>query len=650
MGKINRLDAFTSNRIAAGEVVERPSSIVKELVENSIDAGSTYITVEIQGGGIQSIRVTDNGSGIEPDDCLVAFERHATSKISRAQELDSIATLGFRGEALSSIAAVAQVELTTHVAGAEAGTFVRIHGGEVLESRPAGCPEGTTFLVQNVFYNTPVRLQFLKKPATEAGYIGEYMLRMILARPDISFKFLSNGRTIYQSPGDGDLKSAIYCVYGNEILQTLNRVEYRQEKLAISGYTSRSEGAKPSRAYQSFFVNGRYIRSAQLSAALQEAYGTRLMGGRFPACVLHISLPYDAVDVNIHPNKLDVRFREDAAVLPCLMRAVEEAVGSRSARVWSFQEPRMAQIRDAIQPVQQSAFPQPRPKAPRQFPADAAPEVPGQPEGQLAVDDSALRSMGPEESVRPTAAWTARESNNLLAPQIPSLDYADKGGELPSIVIAPRRQLCEKAVEESEREAAAPLFDQIEEPVTIVGQAFGTYVLVQQMDQLYIIDQHAAHERILYNQYMDGTRPVASQQLLLPQELGLTPSERELLEQNEETFRQIGFSWEEGRGTGIQVLSVPYIFEQAETGAFLREVLLELSAGGGADVAGAKRQILAQSACKHAIKGNETLSRPEIQALLAQFGQLGVLHCPHGRPIVVRMSRMELEKMFKRVL
>ena len=627
MPKINRLDTFTSNRIAAGEVVERPASIVKELVENAIDAGSTAITVEIRGGGIDAIRVTDNGCGIEPEDCVVAFERHATSKISGPSDLDAIATLGFRGEALSSIAAVAQVELSTRTVGAEAGTFVRIHGGEVTECRPAGCPEGTSLNVEHLFYNTPARLSFLKKPATEAGYIGEYLSRMIMARPEIAFKYTSNGKLIYQSPGKGDLLSAVFCIYGREVLSTLAKVEHEESGIRIEGYVSHSEGAKPSRGYQSFFVNGRYVRSMQLSAAVQEAFSTRLMGGRFPLCVLHITVPFDAVDVNIHPNKMEVRFREESAVLTAMLHAIEKAIGARRVVSWEYRQP---ESKDVFAPEKTEAKQEAEAKTPPV--ADWTQE--------------AIRRMAEKRTVqaRPSVPAESEEKERQLID-----DTALRTITLPSRKAQKETTLRQNLQEEQMQ--AAPVFDRDLEPYRVIGQIFATYILIEQGNALYLIDQHAAHERILFDQLTQTTQPVASQQLLIPQEIFLTPAEAAVLAENEPFVRQLGFEFQRRQGGRILVTALPCILMEAEGTEFLRQALGVLEENAG-DVSASKlkKDAVAAMACKSAIKAHDPLSEHQIEALLAQFGQLGVLNCPHGRPIIIKITKYQLEKLFKRIV
>ena len=330
-GKIQLLTDEVIGKIAAGEVVERPSAAIKELVENSLDAGASAVTVEIRDGGITYFRVTDNGSGINQGDIRMAFERHATSKITRAQDLTAIATLGFRGEALASIAAVSHVTCTTRTRQDQSGVKVQNDGGRITSIEEAACPEGTTFVVRELFYNTPVRLKFLKKPATEAGYVADLMMRLILSRPDVSFRFISQGKTLYHSAGDGKLESAVFAIYGSEMLRSMRYVEGHGGGMVVKGYVGIGESARGNRGHQSFFINGRYMKSGLLSSAVEEGCRERVMIGKYPTCVLHLTMPYDTVDVNVHPNKLEVRFQNEPAIAQALADIVREGIADRDA-------------------------------------------------------------------------------------------------------------------------------------------------------------------------------------------------------------------------------------------------------------------------------------------------------------------------------
>ncbi len=642
MAQIRILDTFTANRIAAGEVVERPASIVKELVENAIDAGSTSIGVTIRNGGIDRIQVSDNGCGIEAEDMPLAFARHATSKIASPHDLDAIATLGFRGEALCSIAAVAQVELKSRRKGCDEGYRVRVAAGDVLEEGPIGCPDGTSLDVMHLFYNTPARLKFLKKPAIEAGAIGDIVLRSILAHPEIAFLYRvqssegADAKTVYHSAGDGDLRNAIFCVYGRETAEALHEIDFRggrEKSIGIRGYVSRSDAAKSTRQYQSFFVNGRYVQSPLLSRALQEAFGTRLMGGRFPLCALHIEIPFDAVDVNIHPHKTAVRFKDETAVAQAMRSAIADALGERAAIPWrapserstpAFKS-RMPSMRDDADVPQVKAswtvVPEDTPRTETVAQSTAmAPERPKRP----AIDDAALRKLGlPEEdpSGLPTIAIEAkrgpqyaRESTGVLPPDFGLLR------DLPA-------------------------------PLSILGQAFGTYVIAEQGEALYLVDQHAAHERMVYDACLKANGKSAAQRLLIPQEVTLEPTMFAVWSENRALLEAIGFRFDGcDAPNAVSLAALPQFFGASESTSFLLEALEAIAAGQDAENAPSKRERLAEYACKHAVRAKEVLREDDMRTLLARFDELGEWHCPHGRPIVVRLTKNEIEKMFRRKL
>lgn len=630
MANIKILDAFTANRIAAGEVVERPASVVKELVENAIDAQATSIAVEIVSGGIRKIKVTDNGSGIDPEDCLVAFERHATSKIHNPSDIDAIETLGFRGEALSSIAAVAQVELLTRTASSSDGYFVKIHGGSVLEHRAAGSPKGTTMLVENLFYNTPARLEFLKKPAYEAGYVADYIARCIMADPFIAFSLKSDDTVIYRSPGKGDLLSAVYGVYGRECIYSLLPVDYEENGISVKGYITLPEAARPNRNSQSFYVNGRCIQSQQISSAVQEAYGGRLMGRRFPLCVLHLGLPYDAVDVNIHPNKMQVRFKEERAVLSAVESAVMITLGDKTISSWHApqEEPKKERERVEQEDGVQADLLQRAPKRP------AAPIIRPDIQSVIAArESSAAKGYGiidlPEE---PPAVQPADDSA-LRAMSVPQLGAQEEAAPLAQTTAS----------------QPAPDFKSVES-FHVVGQLFSTYILVEQGEDAYLIDQHAAHERILYDKLLLGSTELASQQLLAPVIVTLTNPEYAMLLENQAILEHLGYQMEVRDGGKVKLTAFPMMVEENQGVIFLRDILESLSVRKNFTTPEMRREAIAKTACKRAIKGGDALSEYEIRSLLHQMGDLDELHCPHGRPVIIRVPRREVDKLFGRVL
>ena len=642
MGKIHKLDLFTANRIAAGEVVERPASVVKELVENAIDAGSSAINVEIKNGGIDLISVTDNGSGIAQEDALLAFARHATSKISQQNDLDKISTLGFRGEALCSIAAVAQVEMQSRIEEEESGSLLRVHGGVVVENTPFGCPPGTSFRVGNLFYNTPARLHFLKKPAYEGAAIGNIVARYIMANPHISFKFIQDGRQIYHSPGDGDLLTAIYCVYGRETVTSLLSLEAIDEEnaLSITGFISKPEGARPNRNAQSFFVNGRYVQSQTMSKALQNAYGHRLMIGKFPMAVLFVEVALDAVDVNIHPNKLEIRFKQEQELMELLNRATQEALNTARIVDWHYAEKHAEEQRPVVKSSVQTVQPGTYFSEEKALPADNPVGVENDGNQKETHPSPILENKEPPKK--------EPESEKLREEGIDDRTLREVRLDIEDVWTEPFR-----VREETNALLQEPLFVQpngVDGDFTIVGQLFSTYIVLEAGEEIFLIDQHAAHERIIYDQMLANAGFGASQQLLIPYEMLLDGEDRALLEENTKTLHALGFSLTWEQDNLLQVNALPQLFEEAETGDFLLEAIEVLRNQPRNMVDSLKQDRLAQYACKHAIRGHDILSHDQMTALVKSFRDLEELNCPHGRPILIRITRKELEKLFKRIV
>ena len=647
MKRIQVLSRHTANQIAAGEVVERPASVVKELVENSIDAGSTAVTVEINGGGIEYIRVTDNGSGIIPEDLPTAFLSHATSKISTAEDLAHIETLGFRGEALASIAAVSMLTMRTRTKNADEGAMIRIEGGEVKESGPSGCPEGSTTEVRNLFFNVPARLKFLKSQRAEAGAISDYISRVIMANPAISFKLISNGKQLYHSAGDGQLKSAIFCVYGGETLPHIKPVDYDDGKIKITGYLGTEKLARPNRQHQSLFVNSRYVRSSQVSYGIQRAFDTRLMGGKFPFYVLNIAVDFGDVDVNVHPNKMEVRFKDEQGAVRAATIAARMALGDPVAPVLTHEDitpkPRVA---PSEKKYAESIFILPSEKT----------------EGLRSSFTGSLNHPVPKAPVKikePVASYNPPSAESILP--VGSLSYGSA-----------REMTIEQKREEIKKEAAKPQFfveaaipakkkeippeppkqlDFGKVPYRIIGQLFGCYWVIQQGDEVFFIDQHAAHERRLYESIISKPLEPDSQLLLMPEIEKLTASEYDTLMDNMPLFIELGFDIEEFGPLTVSIRAVPAIFAAPEAPAFIHEAIGILQNKNSLSTQDIKRSSLIQSACKHAIKAGDILSDIEIKTLLDEYSSSGVpMTCPHGRPVMVRMSKIEFEKLFKRVL
>jgi DNA mismatch repair protein MutL len=646
MNKIRILESHIANQIAAGEVVERPSSVVKELVENAIDAGATAITVEIKNGGIDYIRVTDNGGGIVHEDCLIAFERHATSKISKADDLNQIETLGFRGEALSSIAAVTQLSLQTIQAGAQTGSLVRIEGGEVKEYRQVSAAPGTTIVVENLFYNVPARRKFLKNARTETGSVGAHIERMIMGTPAVSFRYLNNGKSVYRSAGDNQLKNAVYCVYGKDILPHLKTVSLDNGYVKIEGYIVSEEVSRPNRRDQHFFLNGRAIQSFMLSDALQRAYDTRLMGGRFPLAMLHITIASREVDVNVHPAKLEVRFAEESRVDAAMFDACQMALGHGTVFHMSFpsskdtadghaRQNNAANASDGVVPAQMEQT-EVVPAAPAQytrFQLDNA-------DSRFTVKEDIFEIPHYSVTHRESALRPAREDDEVTPAQPGTPPVQQDESQTHALDESSDKTLY---VEARQQFGAAPL--------SIIGQMFQSYWVVQQGDVVYFVDQHAAHERRLYNALMQSEGEKASQALLAPEILELTQAEYMLLMEHIGVMQSLGFTIVPFGPSSVRISEVPVVLTGAPIGAVLRDALELLRRQGRATNNDLKREAIVQSSCKHAVKAGDPLTKEEITALLQYFqGGQTPLTCPHGRPIIIKLTRKELEKLFRRIV
>lgn len=705
MAEIRKLSSDLIGKIAAGEVVERPASVVKELVENAIDAGATHVTVELRGGGIEYLRISDNGKGIPAGQIRLAFERHATSKLQTEAELYCIHTLGFRGEALASVAAVAKVTCTTKTADAEFGVRCQVEGGEFTDIRQAASPAGTTFVVEDLFYNTPVRRKFLKKPAVEAGLVSDYMLRLILSHPEIAFRFVSQGKTIYHSLGDGKLDSALFCLYGKDAFRQMIPVSGHQSGVVLKGFIGVGELSRGNRQQQSFFINGRFFRSGVLSRALENGCEGRVMIGKFPMCALFLEIPYQNVDVNVHPNKLEVRFQDESAVAETVRQMVydtlhQEQLGQRLR----------APAAEKTAPVSQSGFtvtelpgaaetaktvpapnaaaqpavpmekePQPANLPEKKADAAAAPlrpvTVPAQTAGSGAFHASygtaprpvfqpavpspwdRLRDAGP----KPAPIWGISEKKSAVS-ETRETPAAQPVAAKPAPVAAPetRERPPERVVPIPEPEIPAPpeqtrlAETEPEEAAAprLVGIVFDTYWLFEAGDRLLWLDQHAAHERILYDRFMkryDGEQ--ISQQLLSPQLVQLSGRDMALFEEIRPYLEKAGFQAEAFDERSVAVHAIPTLFgENGEPKELFLEALDQWQQGRGEKTSDRMRSQVAQMACKHAIKGGDKLNQQEIQGFLKEMLQSQSMPtCPHGRPIVIETTRYALEKRFKRI-
>lgn len=626
MPHIHVLQPHIANQIAAGEVVERPASVVKELVENAIDAGATAITIEIEYGGMRSIRIVDNGCGIEKADCRNAFLRHATSKISSTEDLDRLTTLGFRGEALASIASVARVTMLTRTADAETGTRLVIDNGKILSEEDAACVPGTSFTVEALFASVPARLKFLKSARSEAGYIGDYVARMILARPDISFRYVSDGKTVYETYGDGDLYNALYCVYNKTIADKVVPLSYDNGYIKIEGYLGLPEISRSNRTYQTLLINGRYIRSFSIAAAALQAYDTRIMIGKFPFFVISITIAPQEFDVNVHPTKLEVRFADETRVCGAVRAACRDALSSSAQHV-------------------ESAFDTVMPKDVQTFEQNEQTETIQTNPQQVVLPKPSFRDFAPDAA----GNMTYRPSGNTAftfheRPVTKPFVQTGSIGSVPTYRIS-RPETAPKA--------PLPLHETLvsEKPMQIIGCAFNGYWIVERDDTLYLIDQHAAHERRLYDQLAAREIEIASQPLLVPYTIRLTPSEADSLATHRAEVEEIGYRFDEINGLNASVSSVPVLNGLQLKELYLHEVLAVLNEYGKQTVDHIVKERLMQSACKHAIKAGEPMTEIEMQALLTDYVNGTVpLTCPHGRPVIIRITKTELEKMFRRIV
>lgn len=631
MGIINVLDETVSNLIAAGEVVERPSSVIKELVENSVDAGAKNITVEIKNGGISYIRVTDDGSGIAADDVGVCFLRHATSKIKTKEDLSKIGTLGFRGEALCSVAAVSKVVLTTKTATAKLATKVYVSGGVMEDVTEAGAPNGTTIEVKTLFYNTPARMKFLKKDTTEAGYAKDVIEKFILAHPEISFKFISNGKVVFFSSGDGNLINAIYSVYGKDYAKSVIKVEYENDNMSVSGYIGKSNISRPNRAYQSFFVNQRSIKSIIMTKALEEAYKNQIMTGKFPFAVLNLKLNFSVVDVNVHPHKTEVKFSDERKVFDTVYFGVRNALyekpiipeGVITKKPFAFQteEKKYENL-----PITEE---KPKPFVKRE-------EKPKEEEIKLYHNEvlSPIKQMREEIKENINVSFPALAVKEETKPLITE--------EKPFVEI-------KEEIKEEVKEAPA----KEEEPYKISGSVFGTYIVVEKGDKMLLIDQHAAHERIKFEKIKASLsgRVWESQNLLVGEMIRLSGEEEEFLKENENVFKTLGFDFEFLGFNQVMINAVPMVLAEYSPEDVFSALLSDTMANRKNLLSEDYEKTLYQVACKAAVKANHTLSEKETESLVSEVFSLGSINtCPHGRPIIISFSKTEIEKQFKRIV
>ncbi len=618
MPKILQLQPHIANLIAAGEVVERPASVVKELLENAVDAGASQITVEIRDGGMTFLRVTDNGCGMAPEDARTAFLRHATSKLRTAEDLAAISTMGFRGEALAAIASVSRIDLLTKTAGSIAGTSLQLEAGEIMEETEAGCPEGTTIIVRDLFFNTPARMKFMKSDTVEGSKVAAAVQLQALAHPEVAIRFLRDGKETLSTTGTGGLEAAVYSVYGRD-WGKLVPVESRWEGYSITGFVCKPTDARPSRSMQTFFVNDRPVKSRLLVAALEEAYRNQIMVGKFPACVLHLHLPAAAVDVNVHPAKTEVKFLNEKAVFDCIHFGVLGALNKTPDRPQVQFKPAPAPAPTTAPQKQESFF---RTMTPAEYKTFSAAV-------QTAPQPSKIASAATAKAVvKETEAGLLREEVQLLNPS--------------PIVSIPT-----PAPEPEPEQQAMPMPQQI--PWRLAGELYNSYVLVEQGEEAFLIDKHAAHERILFDKLKDSQEAISSQALLTPVSCRLRPDSVAILLTNRPLLEQMGFEIDQLGENTVLLRQIPMDLSAEDATDTVETLAADLLAGRRESPENMRDELLHTVACKAAIKAGWQTSDRELEALVAQvMAREDLKYCPHGRPICITLSKKQLEKQFKR--
>lgn len=633
MAKIIVLDQNTVNQIAAGEVIERPVSVVKELVENAIDADATAITVEIKEGGTSLIRITDNGSGIEKEDVPQVFVTHATSKIKTAEDLLSVKSLGFRGEALASISSVSKIELLTKVRSVFSGSRYQNEGGECIAFEEIGCPDGTTFLIRDLFYNTPARKKFLKTSTTEASYCNELIERLALSNQQISFKFINNNKTLLQTNGNKNLKEVIYGIYGREIASSVVEAHGESGEIKVTGFVGKPEISRGNRNYENYFINGRYIRNQVICRAIEDAYKTYVMQHKFPFTALNITIPSEMVDVNVHPAKLEVRFTNGEAIYLAVYQTVKAALAGRDmVRELTFTK---SNPKDALnKKVQQKLLPKERPAEPFEEHRRAQNyEMIHQSPPPIDTFDLLLK----DSSANYLAITPEKSEPISIQTMSPDLE---KNADSPVKASDPQLKLFE-------------LNEQTLTNAIVIGQLFNTYWLVEYNKYFYIIDQHAAHERILYESMMKRLEQKIDLSQMISPPIVLTLSVREeiIYQENKEELTRLGYQIESFGGKEFALSALPVDLYGADGSVLFIELLEMLAKDNIQGTPDIILQKLASMSCKAAVKANQKLSKEEAYSMIQQLLTLeNPFHCPHGRPITISMSKLEIEKEFKRIL
>ena len=648
MANIQVLDQITIDKIAAGEVIERPSSIVKELVENAIDAKATAVTVEIKEGGISFIRITDNGCGIPKEEVPLAFLRHSTSKIRCVEDLSGISSLGFRGEALSSIAAISQVELITKTRESEFGTKYVIEGGQEKSLEDAGAPDGTTFLIHQIFYNTPARRKFLKTPMTEASHVNELMIRLALSHPEVSIQFINNGQKKLHTSGNGKLKDVIYHVFGRDIANNLLEVDERIDGIHLTGFIGKPLVSRGNRNYENYYINGRYVKSNIIAKAIEDAYKDFTMQHKYPFTVLHFKMDGQDLDVNVHPTKMELRFSNQQEVYNFVYHALKNALTEKEL-IPRVELPEAKEVPKIPEPSIEKTM-----SLPNQRPSVEKPEIKDEAYFMKKMRER-VESYHKQHSQAEVKDRTQIHREPMQIDRIrEAANYARAQAKVEKSITPPKK------VESSMESTQLNFFEEkllskkSMKEYKLIGQVFETYWLVEFQDQLYIIDQHAAHERILYEKTLRGMkdRNYTSQYLSPPIVLNLSMQEAELLRTHMDLFVGIGFEIEEFGGDSYAIRAVPdNLFSIAK-----KELLIEMLDNLSEEITSKEApdmiaEKIASMSCKAAVKGNSRLSAAEVDTLIGELLELeNPYHCPHGRPTIIAMTKRELEKKFKRIV
>ena len=654
MPKIIQLSPHIANLIAAGEVVERPASVVKELLENAVDAGASKVTIEIRDGGMTFLRVTDNGCGMAAEDARTAFKRHATSKLRTEEDLAAIGTMGFRGEALAAIASVSRIDLLTKTAGSISGVSLHLEAGEILEESEAGCPDGTTIIIRDLFYNTPARMKFMKSDTVEGSRVTAAVQLQALAHPEVAFQFLRDGKQVLSTPGNGGLEAAVYCVYGRDAGRMVT-VESRWENFSLTGYVSKPTDARPSRNLQTFFVNNRPVKSKLLISALEEAYRNQIMVGKFPACVLHLNVPAASVDVNVHPAKTEVKFLSEKAVFDCVHYGVLGALNKQTDR-------------PQVQFKQNTTTITPPPVKP------AAPVIPAAPAVKAAAPkkENFFRTMNTEEYKTFTAALKDAPQPKPEAAAA-TLQKIERPAALPvrETVILPQAKpvskpaplpaaapLPPKAEPAFKMPEPAPVEEEMEQttldmPAEIqwrmVGELYNSYIIVEQGEEAFLIDKHAAHERILFEKLKANQEKISAQSLLTPIPVRLSPSACAELLSNKELLDELGFEIDEFGENTVLLRQIPMDLSPELAAESVETLAADLLSGRRESKDTVRDELLHTVACKAAIKAGWKNDEKELLAVVKEvMSREELKYCPHGRPICVTLSKKQLEKQFKR--